>query len=58
MKVLVAAFALTSLVATSAWAKTDSLAPVRSGAFTFFKADRTVVRPPAQSYALILGVAY
>jgi hypothetical protein len=58
MKILVTAFALASLVATSTWAKTETPAPVRAGAFTYFKADRTVARPPAQSYALILGVAY
>jgi hypothetical protein len=57
MKTVVAAFALASLVATSAWAKTESPA-VRSGVFAFFKADRTAARPPAQHYALMLGVAY
>jgi hypothetical protein len=57
MKIVVAAFALASLVATSAWAKTESSA-VRSGALTFFKAERVVARPPAQNYALMLGVAF
>jgi hypothetical protein len=57
MKTVVAAFALASLVATSAWAKTESPA-VRSGVLTFFKAERTVARPSGQSYALMLGVAY
>jgi hypothetical protein len=57
MKTLVAAFALASLVATSAWAKTES--PVRPSALTTFKADRLVVaRQPAQSYALVLGVGF
>ena len=41
MKTLVAAFALASLVATSAWAKTES--PVRPSVLTTFKADRIVV---------------
>ena len=58
MKTLVAAFALASLVATSAWAKTESPVAVRSGVLTYFKADRTVARPAAQHYALMLGVAY
>jgi hypothetical protein len=58
MKTLVAAFALASLVATSAWAKTES--PVRPSVLTTFKADRIAVlaRPPAQHYALMLGVAF
>jgi hypothetical protein len=57
MKTLVAAFALASLIATSAWAKTES--PVRPSMLTTFKADRIVVaRPPAQHYALILGVGF
>jgi hypothetical protein len=58
MKALVAAFALASLVATSASAKTEAPAGVRPGAPTILKADRTVARPPAQHYALMLGVAY
>jgi hypothetical protein len=58
MKTLVAAFALASLVATSAWAKTESPVAARAGVLTSFKADRTVARQPAQSYALLLGVAY
>jgi hypothetical protein len=58
MKSVVAAFALASLVATSAWAKTESSVAVRSGALTFFKAERVVARPPAQNYALMLGVAF
>jgi hypothetical protein len=58
MKTVVAAFALASLVATSAWAKTESPVAVRSGTLTLFKADRTAVRAPAQHYALLLGVAY
>jgi hypothetical protein len=58
MKTFVAAFALASLVATSAWAKTESPTAVRSGVLTSFKADRTVARPAAQSYALMLGVAF
>jgi hypothetical protein len=57
MKIPVAAFVLVSLVATSAWARTESSVGVRSGVPTV-KADRTVARPPAQSYALMLGVAY
>jgi hypothetical protein len=58
MKTLVAAFALASLVATSAWAKTES--PARPSALTTFKADRiaVVARQPAQSYALVLGVGF
>ena len=58
MKTLVAAFALASLVATSAWAKTES--PVRPSMLTTFKAERVamVARPPAQHYALILGVGF
>ncbi len=58
MKTFVAALALASLLATSAWARTDSPVAVRSGALTSFKADRTVARPAAQSYALMLGVAF
>jgi hypothetical protein len=58
MKILVAAFALASLVATSAWAKTEGPAAARSGVLTSFKADRTAARPAAQSYALMLGVAF
>jgi hypothetical protein len=58
MKIVVAAFALASLVATSAWAKTESPAAVRAGVLTYFKADRTAARPPAQHYALMLGVAF
>jgi hypothetical protein len=57
MKTLVAAFALASLVATSAWAKTEN--PARPSVLTTFKADRIVVaRQPAQTYALMLGVAF
>ncbi len=56
MKTLVAAFSLAALVATSAWAKTESA--VRPGVLTFSKADRTVAPPPAQNYALMLGVAF
>jgi hypothetical protein len=57
MKTLVAAFVLASLVATSAWAKTES--PVRPSVLTTFKADRIVIaRQPAQSYALVLGVGF
>jgi hypothetical protein len=58
MKTLVAAFALASLVATSAWAKTES--PVRPSVLTTFKTDRiaVVARQPAQSYALMLGVGF
>jgi hypothetical protein len=55
MKTLVVAFALASLVATSASAKTESSVVVRPGVL---KAERTVARPPAQNYALMLGVAY
>ena len=58
MKTLVAAFALASLVATSAWARTESPVAARSGVPTSFKADRTVARPATQSYALMLGVAF
>ena len=58
MKTLVAAFALASLVATSAWARTESPVAARAGAFTFFKADRTAARQPAQHYALMIGVAF
>jgi hypothetical protein len=58
MKTFVAVFALASLVATSAWARTESPAAVRSGVLTSFKAERTVARPAAQSYALMLGVAF
>jgi outer membrane protein W len=60
MKTVVAAFALASLVATSAWAKTESPVTVRSGALTFLRADRTsvVARQPSQPYALMLGVAF
>ncbi len=58
MKTFVAALALASLVATSAWARTESLVAVRSGVLTSFKADRTVARPATQSYALMLGVAF
>lgn len=57
MKTLVAAFALASLVATSAWAKTENPVAARAGVLTF-KAERTVARQPAQSYALFLGIAY
>jgi hypothetical protein len=58
MKTLVAAFALASLIATSAWAKTES--PVRPSMLTTFKAERVamVARQPAQRYALILGVGF
>jgi hypothetical protein len=55
MKTLVVAFALASLVAASASAKTESSVAVRPGVL---KAERTVARPPAQNYALMLGVAY
>ena len=58
MKTVVAAFALASLVATSASAKTESSVAVRSGVLAVSKADRTVARPPVQNYALMLGVAY
>jgi hypothetical protein len=60
MKTLVAAFALASLVATSAWAKTESPVTVRPGALAIVKSDRTAVvaRQPGQHYALMLGVAY
>jgi hypothetical protein len=58
MKTVVAAFALASLVATSAWAKTESPAAVRSGALAFFKAERIATRAPAQHYALMLGIAF
>ena len=58
MKTLVAAFALASLVATSAWAKSESPVTGRSGVLTSLKADRTVARPAPQSYALMLGVAF
>jgi hypothetical protein len=58
MKTLVAAFALASLVATSAWAKTENPVAARAGVLTSFKADRTVARQPAQNYALFLGVAF
>jgi hypothetical protein len=58
MKTLVAAFSLAALVATSAWAKTESAVAVRPGVLTFSKAERTVARPPAQNYALMLGVAF
>jgi hypothetical protein len=59
MKTLVVAFALASLVATSAWAKTESPA-FRPGALTLFKTDRAAgaARQSAQHYALILGVAF
>jgi hypothetical protein len=58
MKTLVAAFALVSLVATSAWAKTESSVPARTGAFAlFFKTDRIAARP-APHFALMLGVAF
>jgi hypothetical protein len=58
MKTLVAAFALASLIATSAWAKIES--PVRPSMLTTFKAERVamVARQPAQHYALILGVGF
>jgi hypothetical protein len=57
MKTFVAAFALASLIASSAWAKTEI--PV-TGAFAAVKADRTavVVRQSSQHYVLMLGVAY
>jgi hypothetical protein len=58
MKTFVAALALVSLVATSAWARTESPVVVRSGALSSFKADRSVARPATQSYALLLGVAF
>jgi hypothetical protein len=59
MKTLLAAFALVSLVATSAFAKTESLVPPRAGVLANFKADRTAARQPAQQhYALMLGVAF
>jgi hypothetical protein len=58
MKTVVAAFALASLVATSAWARTEAPVTVRSGVLTSFKADRSVARAPAQNYALMLGVAF
>jgi hypothetical protein len=59
MKTLLAAFALVSLVATSALARTESPVPARAGVLTSFKVDRTVVRQPAaQHYALMLGVAF
>jgi hypothetical protein len=58
MKTFVAAFALACIVATSAWARTESPVAVRSGVLTSFKADRTVARPATQSYALMLGVAF
>ena len=58
MKTLVAAFAFASLLATSAWAKTESSVAVRPGVVSSLKADRTVARPPTQQYALMLGVAY
>jgi hypothetical protein len=58
MKALVGAFSLAAMVATSASAKTESAAAVRPGMLSFFKADRTVARPPAQNYALMLGVAF
>jgi hypothetical protein len=58
MKALVAAFWLAAMVATSAWAKTESAVAVRPGVLTFFKAGRTVARPPVQNYALMLGVAF
>ncbi len=43
MKTVVAAFALASLVATSAWAKTEAPVTVRSGVLTSFKADRILL---------------
>jgi hypothetical protein len=57
MRTLVAAFALVSLVATSAWAKSDSPVAPRAG-FTYFKAERTAARQPAQHFALMIGVAF
>jgi hypothetical protein len=57
MKTIIAAFALASLAATSAWAKTENPAAARAAALTF-KAERIVARQPAQNYALILGIAY
>jgi hypothetical protein len=63
MKTLVAAFALaslvaTSLVATSTWARTESVVAARAGLPTFSKAERAAARQPAQSYALVLGVGF
>ena len=55
MKTFVAAFAVASLLATSAWARTES---GRQGALTSLRADRALARPPAQHYALMLGVAF
>jgi hypothetical protein len=57
MKPLIAAFALASLAATSAWAKTETSTAVRAGAL-ILKSERAVVRQPAQNYALILGTAF
>jgi hypothetical protein len=57
MKTLVAAFALVSLVATSAFAKTESPVPARAGVLTLFKVERTAARP-VPHYALILGVGF
>jgi hypothetical protein len=59
MKTCVVAFALASLVATSAWAKTESPIAARPGVFTLLQPGRAVVaRPFGQHYVLILGVAY
>ncbi len=58
MKTLVVAFTFVSLVATSAWAKTESPIPTRTGVLPLFlKADRLAARP-APRFALILGVAF
>jgi hypothetical protein len=58
MKTLVAAFALASLVATSAWAKSESHVAPRAGIFTYFKAERIAARQPAQHFALMIGVGF
>jgi hypothetical protein len=58
MKTLIAAFALATLVAASASAKTESPVAARQGVANFLKTERTITRPQAQNYALMLGVAY